>query len=378
MKKISIALSLLFITSSLCAATLTIEEQRIDKAMIALPHLSQKIEQTERKALDILNQKNYEAVRQDLYRFGESLWQSEVNNVQQGRLDDRDLYWQRLNVIKALKQRGAQFSNQELDALVEVFENSSRGRTELEFTEPAMKKILITGFDPFLLDRNIAQSNPSGIAALLLDGQVIEHNGIKAQINTLMVPVRYKDFDDGEIESALAPFYALNNIDLIATISMGRSDFDLEHFPGRRRSVTTPDNLNVLTGANPSSPIIPLLTGQVLAGPEFVQFSLPYTAMQQAKGNYKINDNREVHTLNKQFSPTQIHELKNEIAVEGGGGGYLSNEISYRSIRLKNLMGSTIPTGHIHTPRIIEFDEKTNQAVMNQIIEMLKLSLSQI
>ena len=92
MKKISIALSLLFITSSLCAATLTIEEQRIDKAMIALPHLSQKIEQTERKALDILNQKNYEAVRQDLYRFGESLWQSEVNNVQQGSLDDRDLY----------------------------------------------------------------------------------------------------------------------------------------------------------------------------------------------------------------------------------------------------------------------------------------------
>lgn len=378
MKKFSIVLSLLFVANVLNASILTIEEQRIDKALQALPHLNSKIEDSDKKVQSILSESNYSIIRQKLHYFGESLWQEEVKSVQQGRLDDRDLYWQRLSVVKAIKLKNKAFSQAELTSLIEVFENSSRGRTELSFTEPTMKKILLTGFDPFLLDKNIAQSNPSGIAALLLDGQVIEYNGIRAQINTLMVPVRYQDFDDGEIESILAPFYALNNVDLIATISMGRSDFDLEHFPGRRRSVTAADNLNVLTGATPVSPIIPMLAGQVLSGPEFVQFSLPYHAMQQAKGDYKINDNRKVQTLTKTFSAKQLNELRNDIAVEGGGGGYLSNEISYRSIRLRNLLGSTIPTGHIHTPRIIEFDEKTNQAIMNQIVEMLKQSLTQI
>jgi len=64
------------------------------------------------------------------------------------------------------------------------------------------------------------------------------------------------------------------------------------------------------------------------------------------------------------------------VSVQGGGGGYLSNEISYRSILLRNRLGSTIPTGHIHSPRIKPFDDKINQVIVNKIQAMLEKSLA--
>ncbi len=45
---------------------------------------------------------------------------------------------------------------------------------------------------------------------------------------------------------------------------------------------------------------------------------------------------------------------------------------------LRDKLGSTIPTGHIHTPRISSFDTETNQAIVEQIKAMLVLSLTEI
>ena len=102
----------------------------------------------------------------------------------------------------------------------------------------------------------------------------------------------------------------------------------------------------------------------------------------KAKGPYKINDNRGVTVLinnePKDIIANSLSELLDKVAVQGGGGGYLSNEISYRSIVLRNKLGSTIPTGHIHTPRISDFNAKTNQAIVEQIKAMLVLSLTEI
>ena len=150
----------------------------------------------------------------------------------------------------------------------------------------------------FLLDKNINQSNPSGVAALLMDGQIIQYKGITAEINTVMIPVRYKDFDQGIIEALLAPYYALNNVDMIVTVSMGRKEFDLERFPGKRRSDTAPDNLNVLSGGSKTAPIISQLNDRLLPGNEFVEFSLPVQAMQQAIGPYKVIDNNKITKRN--------------------------------------------------------------------------------
>ena len=170
---------------------------------------------------------------------------------------------------------------------------------------------------------------------------------------------------------------------MIVTVSMGRKGFDLERFPGKRRSVTAPDNLNVLSGGTKDKPIIPKLHNRNLPGEEFVLFSLPIEQMKLAKGQYKINDNHKVTSIEKSLKPKEIEphtlsQLNGHIAVSGSGGGYLSNEISYRSIRIRDQLDSTIPTGHIHTPRIQQFQPDIEAKIVEQIQSILEMSLESI
>ncbi|MCP4986672.1 MAG: hypothetical protein GY928_11645 [Colwellia sp.] len=367
-------------------STLTIEEQRVAKAQQAMPVINDYFDSSPFKA-NWLEISDFAIAQQVLLQLGDKLWQYSKTQVQSSKIaDDRPLYWTRLSLLSFIKTSSSHFSDSELKALSETFENSSRGKSDLSYKQATDKRILLTGFDPFLLDKNIEQSNPSGLAALMFDGVVIEYNQngktVTAEINTAMIPVRYEDFDQGEIETLLAPYYAVNSVDMIATISMGRKDFDLEHFPGLRRSAKAPDNVNVYTGANKTNPLIPSLLSAPLAGDEFVLFSLPYQAMMKAKGPYKINDNRSITILSsgeaKDIMANNLTELAGKISVQGGGGGYLSNEISYRSIALRNRLNSSIPTGHIHTPRISGFDDKTNQEIIDQIKAMIVQALAVI
>jgi pyrrolidone-carboxylate peptidase len=385
-------------TSNLSAheqAETNIEEQRVEKAQQVMPMLKDYFEWSAFKG-DWPKVSDFSIAQRTMNKLGDELWQYSKHQAQLGKIvDDRPLYWTRLAIQSFIKSTQKNFTQIELESLVEVFEKSSRGYSDNSYVKSTDKRIFLTGFDPFLLDRNLKQSNPSGLAALLLDGTVVEYHtvvaGIKktitAEINTVMVPVRYADFDQGEIESLLAPFYALNSVDLIATLSMGRSDFDLEHFPGLRRSATAPDNLNVYTGANKTNPLVPSLLAAPLIGDEFVLFSLPYQAMMKAEGSYKINDNRGVTILvsgkslsskAEDITANSLSELTDKVSVQGGGGGYLSNEISYRSIVLRNRLGSTIPTGHIHTPRISGFDAEINRRIIAQIEAMLVQALAEI
>lgn len=380
-------------TSNLSAheqAETNIEEQRVEKAQQVMPMLKDYFEWSAFKG-DWPKVSDFSIAQRTMNKLGDELWQYSKHQAQLGKIvDDRPLYWTRLAIQSFIKSTQKNFTQIELESLVEVFEKSSRGYSDKSYVKSTDKRIFLTGFDPFLLDRNLKQSNPSGLATLLHDGTVVEYHtvvaGIKktitAEINTVMVPVRYADFDQGEIESLLAPFYALNSVDLIATLSMGRSDFDLEHFPGLRRSATAPDNLNVYTGANKTNPLVPSLLAAPLIGDEFVLFSLPYQAMMKAKGSYKINDNRGVTILvsgkAEDITANSLSELTDKVSVQGGGGGYLSNEISYRSIVLRNRLGSTIPTGHIHTPRISGFDAEINRRIIAQIEAMLVQALAEI
>ena len=379
MIKVLLATSLIASSFAALSNPLTVEEQRINKAQLAMPNVlkafTPQISSFEQQFKELNNFKSAKILVQ---RFSFELWENAKQRIiNTNNYDDRELYWARLLSSKVIRTTSPKFSitQAQLNTLLTLLEDGSRGRTDLTFSSGSTKKILLTGFDPFLLDRNINQSNPSGVAALLLDGQVINYNGISAEINTVMVPVRYEDFDQGIIESLLAPYYALNNVDMVVTVSMGRTQFDLEHFPGKRRSVTAPDNANIVYDGTQTSPVIPKLNGRPLPGNEFVKFSLPVNYMQQAKGPYKVIDNREVTTLEKTYKAPSYGELKNSIAVNGGGGGYLSNEISYRSIRLRDALNSSIPTGHIHTPRIQQFEPETEAKIVNQIKAMLEQSL---
>lgn len=392
--KLLLLLSFNFISlfGNVAYAQQSVEEARLDNAAKIMPEvvsLHDKLNHNFKS--DWLNCSNISQAKVLIYKIANSLWlearQSVKNN---GLYDDRSLYWQRLKLSKIIRTSEPKFklTSVHREALLTILEKASRGIEDLAYTQTTDKRILLTGFDPFLLDRNINQSNPSGVVALLLDGMVIHHNGVTAEINTVMIPVRYKDFDDGMIESLLAPFYLLDTVDLITTVSMGRKNFDLERFPGRRRSASAPDNLNVYSGGTKLMPVVSMLGNNPLPSPEFVEFNLPVKPMQKASGSFKTNDNRTVSLLKKSrqskssssetIEAESLESLAGTIAVSGSGGGYLSNEISFRSIRLQQQLGSDIPTGHIHTPRIKQYQPDTTKAIVEQITEMLKLSLTKI
>ncbi|MBB1425933.1 hypothetical protein CXF78_02610 [Shewanella sp. 11B5] len=362
-----------------------VEEMRVSKAGQTMPNVVNRYQAISDTVEVKLAQSTDElAVTEMAAHQGHRLWQQAVRDVQSGHSDDRSLYWSRLSMRNVLKQEKAGFNvaDWQRDILVKAVEKSSRGFSDIEFSPDTQINILVTGFDPFFLDRNIGQSNPSGLAALALDGYRFDVNGKKAQIETVMIPVRYADFDNGIIESLLTPFYRDNSVDMVFTISMGRENFDIERFPGRNRSAEAPDNLNVLTGASQRHPKAPLFnngasTDGKLNGPEFVQFSLPIEAMAAVKGHWSVNDNNQISTLSRgQFKASSLAELQNEISVEGSGGGYLSNEISYRSILLRDQFNLNLPVGHIHTPRIKGYDSQVESDIVEQIRAMIAAAAS--
>jgi len=269
-------------------------------------------------------------------------------------------------------------STNQQEKLLWQLELLSRGQKDIAFEQKTNRNILITGFDPFFLDRHIDQSNPSGAAALAFDNLIIHNQSQSVEIESLIFPVRFEDFDKGMVEQLLTPYIRDKQIDMVITISMGRDDFDLERFPGLRRSAKAPDNLNVLTGADAVNPLVPELDGKPLKGAEFLEFSLPAKVMLSAEGNFRVNDNHKVKTLEKSFSPTSLSELSDQISVSGSGGGYLSNEISYRSLLIRDVYYPDLPAGHIHTPRFKGFNPDKTENIIKQIKAMIALTIVEI
>ena len=306
--------------------------------------------------------------------LGDSLWRAAVQGVQSGEIfDDRALYWARLKLIAERKGLGVDV------AALAALERASRGMADTAFDVESTAgggsiRVIVTGFDPFHLDRQIEQSNPSGLAALALDGRTLETAAGPATVQAAVFPVRFADFDKGLVEAFIEPLLT-RGVDMVITISMGREGFDLERFPGRRRSSHVTDNLNVLTGANPENPLVPALNGRKLSGPEFLEFTLPAEAMVAVGGEFPIRDNRNVATLERgDLQADSLQVLADQTAVRGSGGGYLSNEIAYRTLLAnERVLGAEdrIPMGHIHTPRLEGFDPEFERKVVAQIEDML-------
>ena len=289
---------------------------------------------------------------------GAALWQAAVTAVQVGELDDRTLYWQRLEQIVGLSGRDAR-----------GFERSSRNYDPV-FDADAQYRVLVTGFDPFHLDEAIEQSNPSGVIALQHDGVKIDCARGRADLRSLIVPVRFRDFDDGLIEALVDQLVA--SVDMIITVSMGRDGFDLERFPGRRRSSEQPDNERCYAGGSAARPLIPA----GLEGPEFVEFSLPATEMLEVEGDYPVRDNRNVTTLESgDLAAQQLADLTAATAVNGSGGGYLSNEISYRVIHRLSKFGGHVRSGHIHVPRITGYDPVRLGSIASQAGRLIEVAV---
>ncbi|MCE9685796.1 hypothetical protein LZP73_06140 [Shewanella sp. AS16] len=366
---------------SLCAqAKNDVETARLATANDSMPTVVQRY-QALTDGLESQFQQHTDELKltQAVAHQGLRLWQQAVRDVQSGHPDDRSLYWNRLAMEQRLDLLPAGFKlvPWQREILNKAVEKSSRGFSDIHYDDDVQIKILLTGFDPFFLDRNIGQSNPSGLLALALDGYKFSVGGKQAQVETVMIPVRFADFDQGIIESLLTPVYRENQLQMVLTVSMGRDDFDLERFPGRNRSAAAPDNLNVLTGAGKTAPKPPMLNGTSLNGPEFVEFSLPVAAMQAVEGRWKIHDNHKVSSLSRgEFEASSLGELQDAISVAGSGGGYLSNEISYRAILLQQQFGrDNMAVGHIHTPKVTGYDAATETEIVEQARTMIQAAV---
>lgn len=378
MKLLSVLASSLLLTfanTNIQAQIATTEEQRVDAALTAMSSINTTVQSWTMSLTSAMN--NASNVANLLRRAdtsGNKLWQNASNKIRKtGNYDDRALYWSRLNIVRWLRNATFSFelSDAERNQVIAKFEHASRGFNDLVLDTGSTKQVLITGFDPFGLDNNIKQMNPSGITALMLDGRTIDCHGVNTHIEAITAPVRFHDFDDGFIETNLTPVFNNHAVDMIATVSMGRSAIDLEHFPGGRRSSGSyPDNDGITQGSF-SEPLPFTLNGSPLGGPEFVESSLPINAMLNVQSPYTVNDNRWVYTLNGWMQPTTLNDVQGQIAVEGTGGGYLSNEISYRTLLLKQRLNSAIPVGHIHTPALYRFDRAAQQQIVNEVQELI-------
>lgn len=295
--------------------------------------------------------------------WGEALWQSAVRRAQGQRPagdlpagDDRPLYWARLAMTAQLARWDPGFA---IDgaALRSRFEDASRGLTGNAFRPaPGVRRVFISGFDPFGLDAELRRANPSGSAALQLSGRRITlADGSPAEVRAVVLPVRYADFDAGIVERAFAPKLAGGPApaDVITTVSQGYPGiFTLEAWAGRARSADPyPDNTGALSGGTREHPVDAPGLGP---GAEFIRTTLPAEAVTGAvQAPYPVLLNTEVTEI-PEGGTTPVDRTDGPTpgsrAVEGGGGGYLSNEVAYRSNRLRGELAPTLPGGHLHTP----------------------------
>ncbi|MFJ8665494.1 pyroglutamyl peptidase [Streptomyces sp. NPDC093600] len=301
---------------------------------------------------------SYREAERAVAHQGARLWRRAVDRAQGrgpahgdlSRDDDRPLYWARLGMTRELRSWQPEFplTPAARARLLDRLERSSRGQDSIH--HPAgkgVKRVLMTGFDPFTLDRDVRISNPSGATALALDGTWIRTaDGTPARVETAVFPVRWADFGDGTVERTLRAH--LPRVDLFTTVSQGRvGRFDIERYNGAWRG-GFPDNENV--SRTETVPVADPATQ-----PQWTATTLPYRAIVAADtGRFPVYDNTAVTEIpagstvpvTRPDGPTE-----GSTARAGGGGDYLSNEIAYRATLLRDRLGLTrLPGGHVHTP----------------------------
>lgn len=343
------------------AAEFTVEEQRFDKAVpqeilrrsgfdTVAPRFGQALKSA----------RSFRQAEQAAARQGAQLWDRAVDRAQGrgpargdlSRDDDRPLYWARLGMTRELRQWQPEFGLTEAERarLLDRLERSSRGQDSMDLLAGrGFKRIVMTGFDPFTLDRDIRISNPSGATALALDGTWIRTAEGPARVETAVFPVRWQDFADGTVERTLRT--QLPKADLFTTVSQGRvGRVDIERFNGAwRGGFGDNENLSRTETVPVTDPA---------SQPQWTTTTLPYEAIAAAQtGRFPVYDNTTVTEIPPGATTPVVSPggpTPGSTARAGGGGNYLSNEIAYRATLLRDRLGLEIPGGHVHTP-VLQF-----------------------
>ncbi|MFC4909161.1 hypothetical protein [Actinomadura gamaensis] len=367
------------------------------------------------------------AARGVVERAGERLWRRAVDRAQGrgggGTLpagDDRPLYWTRLQARVVLRHWTPRFAIGEAqrEALIGAFDRASRGMDDIRYPGGNVKRVLVSGFDPYTLDggvtgpapgtvgNNIRHGNPSGATALALDGTRYRRpDGRIAVIQAYLLPVNYTEFAAGYLEDAVGP--VMRKLDASVTISQAvDSEFWLEQWNGRYHGVSpgndksqpcpTVDGKPQLAVDNhacdtqvvrrwggpsafdlrnppqwtattlPIKQMIEAGTGRSVPRPPGDQWPDPsvafgviwhtsYTEFPDCAKAAVVTRNTPVPG---DYPPptAPVPPDPDSCAYSGGGGNYLSNESAYRNTLLRDRFGRHIPAGHIHTPDMQHFD----------------------
>ncbi|SDH51072.1 Pyrrolidone-carboxylate peptidase (N-terminal pyroglutamyl peptidase) [Actinokineospora alba] len=318
---------------------------------------------------------------------GKTLWTAAVARAQSpvptdglSVTDDRPLYWARLRFTSLLRQwtpaRG--LDAREREALILTFDRASRGQDSLRLpTGGGMRRIVVSGFDPFILDADIRRSNPSGAAALALDGAIVRTPNGPARIETAIFPVLWRPFEQGTVEDTFLPHLREGRAraDMFVTVSQGRPGrFDVEGYNGRWRG-GFPDNDNIsYTGVAPIPAHVPTVT----PAPEFVRSTLPAAEMAAApSGRFPVHINPSVTEIPAGATAPVFQPngpTPGSVARAGSGGNYLSNEIAYRTTLLRDALGAPMPGGHLHTP-VLVFGPGNTTEISDPVFEQNRLDI---
>ena len=343
-----------------------------------------------------------EDIKEQVEKEAKKLWKAAITGVQKDKLDDRPLYWARNKMQVALKryylfkndidfQKSIVKKNSNLEKIITTFEEKSRNYTGIDFSKApkGTKKILITGFDPFILNEfnnkeieeyspNIKQSNPSGVVALALNG----NTELGGYIQTMIVPVRYTDFDssqdrkngqgEGIIEKYIKPFIEKKGeVDMIITISQADAEYNIDVFATATRGGFN-DNMNFIR--EDGSKAIP-------GGAETIKTTLPKKMVDSKLGtNYngryfitkKDFDDYYKGDYSKEFFLDINDDLPQLSIYYGPGGNYLSNEIFYRVAKLRESLQPKLPTGHFHIRKIQGVKEELVPEKVKELITIIK------
>jgi pyrrolidone-carboxylate peptidase len=341
---------------------------------------------------------------------GTTLWNHAVQ-VARTLKDDRPLYWARLRAIAALraygKRRTTPLTQAELDTAIKQFELPSRGLDPVSgvisfYLAPAnARKVIVTGFDPFQLPFDVRQSNPSGLVALSVHGNsLLGSTDAPAHIRTAVLPVRYKDFDDGLVENAVTANLGL--IVMMMTVSQGRNFYDVERWAAKNRGRVALDNSNLLNPGtavvDPANPTTSTgLTdpgGRTASGVQFIKTTLPF-------GNVITQDlvsrtgppfsiatplilNQAYWVLGGTHHPKpgdanpqetwkeDPADIPTGISREGSGNNFLSNEVFYRTALVRSTNRSSLPSGHLHIPPVGTAPQTLGPAVLTAVETVIR------
>ncbi|MFD5826795.1 hypothetical protein [Lentzea sp. NPDC060358] len=348
-------------------APLTVEEQRLDDTLVtggpavgpALVKLAGFDGRVANFTAKLCRQGAPKQAQQFVEREGAALWKAAVARAQStttlahDAYDDRPLYWARLQLSSALRQWKPRFAVSPADRakLVQRFDWASRGLSDVAFpAQPGVRKIAVTGFDPFQLSgTNVRRANPAGAAALQLDGRQIDTPTGKVVLQAAVLPVLWGGFDEGIVEQ----FYGTalqQGPDAFVTISQGRPGrFDVERWAARWRGGFGDNNDVGSYGSVPDA------AGWPQPDDEFIETTLPHQKMIDAgTGPFTVAYNPafcEWVTVDVELSCRTDQPTPGRVAASGGGGDYLSNESMYRANRLRTGWGATdVLGGHLHTP----------------------------